>query len=142
MMAVPLRSSFMRVLWVLYLAVIIRLNTVRGQGRLSSSQEQAQEQPVLAEEVRSALKEAGSIPPSAGEAHDVRGLVATASRVESTCWKPARPTFFTGLCCARQVTMERNQHPSCVGGLGSRQKLWSSSTTSTRSRNGRCQRPF
>ena len=35
-----------------------------------------QEQPVLAEEVWSALKEAGSIPPSAGEAHDVRGLVA------------------------------------------------------------------
>ena len=44
-MAVPLRSSFMRVLWVLHLAVIIRLNTVRGQGRLSSSQEKARSSP-------------------------------------------------------------------------------------------------
>ena len=73
-MAVPLRSSFMRVLWVPYLAVIIRLNTVRGQGRLSSSQEQ----PVLTEEVRSALKEASPIAPSAGEAALHKVVLGTA----------------------------------------------------------------
>ena len=70
----------MRDLWVLQLAVIIRLNTVRrgdpGQGRVSSRSRRGAV--VLTEELWLTPKEAGSILRSAGEMRDVRRQLARA----------------------------------------------------------------